>query len=155
MTRQTDSRGGASRRVVLGALGAAAVLGAGGFAFSRRGRFDGRTMTPPALREAVAAGTVLLVDIRRPDEWAATGIAEGAHPIDMRRPDFPEALAQVRAATPDLPVALICAQGVRSAWLAARLEEAGVAPVVNVPEGMLGSSAGPGWIARDLPVVRP
>jgi hypothetical protein len=39
--------------------------------------------------------------------------------------------------------------------MSARLAEAGFTGIVDVPEGMLGSSAGPGWLARDLPVVRP
>jgi len=33
------------------------------------------------------------------------------------------------------------------------LEKAGFTRIVDIPEGMLGSSAGPGWLARDLPVV--
>ena len=31
-------------------------------------------MSPPEVLDAVRAGQVLLVDIRRPDEWADTGI---------------------------------------------------------------------------------
>ena len=38
--------------------------------------------------------------------------------------------------------------------MAARLAEAGFASVLNVPEGMLGSGAGPGWVKRGLPVVQ-
>lgn len=96
-----------------------------------------------------------MIDIRRPDEWARTGVAEGAYPLDMRRDDFIEALAMLVDEQRDQPIALICARGVRSDRMSARLRQAGFDRIIDVPEGMLGSAAGPGWIARDLPVVRP
>lgn len=96
--------------------------------------------------------SLTLIDIRRPDEWAMTGIGEGAHPIDMRRRDFIEALSATVGGDRGAPIALICARGVRSARLARRLAEAGFTQVIDVPEGMLGSASGPGWLARDLPV---
>ena len=37
-------------------------------------------------------GAIHLIDIRTPREWRATGVAEGAHPLDMRREDFVQAL---------------------------------------------------------------
>ena len=36
--------------------------------------------------------------------------------------------------------------------MARRLSEAGFTQIIDVPEGMLGSAAGPGWLALDLPV---
>ncbi|MEX0285372.1 MAG: rhodanese-like domain-containing protein, partial [Paracoccaceae bacterium] len=98
------------------------------------------------------AGEILLVDIRTPREWHATGIGEGAHPLDMRRDDFETALAQLTGGNRDAPVALICARGVRSARLSNRLTEAGFTQIIDVPEGMLGSAAGPGWVRAGLPV---
>lgn len=115
---------------------------------------------PPALtaeeafREA-SAGRLVLVDIRTPGEWAATGVGRGAYPLDMRRNDFPQALLALMGGDPDRPVALICASGGRSARLARRLRQAGFSRVHDVPEGMTGSRAGPGWIARGLPAARP
>lgn len=105
--------------------------------------------------EQAVAGDIWLIDIRQPMEWKHTGIGEGAHPIDMRRPDFLKALSQVTASDPGRPIALICAQGVRSSWLAGKLAEVGVTNILNVPEGMEGSAAGPGWVARGLPVRAP
>ncbi len=52
-----------------------------------------------------------------------------------------------------LPVALICARGVRSRKMSNRLKQAGFTNIIDVPEGMLGSGAGPGWIKRGLPTV--
>ena len=109
------------------------------------------TMTPAQAYAAVTAGTLILIDIRRPDEWRATGIAKGAIPIDMRRDDFADAVAAQRGQT-TLPIAVICARGVRSRRTTAALEGAGFNEIIDVPEGMLGSRAGPGWIASALPI---
>lgn len=108
-------------------------------------------MTPAELHDAVLAGAVVLIDVRRPDEWTSTGLAAGAVPIDLRDPDF---ITKVRAAQGQaaLPIAVICARGVRSRRMAGRLEDAGLAPIVDIPEGMLGSRAGPGWIKAGLPL---
>jgi rhodanese-related sulfurtransferase len=111
-------------------------------------------LPPPEAHRLALAGAITLVDIRRPDEWAATGRREGALRLDLRRPDFTEALAERVGGVRDAPIALICARGVRSARLANRLAEAGFTHVLDVPEGMLGSAAGPGWLARGLPLNR-
>ena len=140
-------------------LGGAALAALGGAAAIRwynvTAELGAGDLTVEEAHRAAVAGEVILIDIRRPDEWAQTGVPQGAHALDMRGPDF---LAELSAATGgdrDRPVALICARGVRSAALGARLAEAGYTRVLNVPEGMLGSGAGPGWIASGLPVTRP
>lgn len=145
-----------SRRALLaGGAGVVAVALGGGVVLARRDRFAGLEMTPSEALAAADAGTVLLVDIRRPDEWARTGIPRGAVPLDLRRDDFVAALTALADGDPARPVALICARGVRSDRAAARLAEAGFTHVADVPEGMLGSAAGPGWLGRGLPVGRP
>ena len=110
-------------------------------------------LSPQQAHEAAVSGEVLLIDIRRPDEWARTGVGEGAVPIDMRRQDFEDALTLAVEGDTAQPVALICARGVRSRRMSARLVAAGFTQVIDVPEGMLGSGAGPGWLKRGLPVV--
>lgn len=99
-------------------------------------------------------GDITLVDIRTPREWRATGVPQGGHLIDMRREDFTDALQAVVGTDKNAPVALICARGVRSARMTLRLNEAGFTNIIDVPEGMLGSKAGPGWIKTELPVVQ-
>lgn len=110
-------------------------------------------MTPPEALAAAARGEILIVDIRRPDEWQKTGVAQHAVRIDLRDDDFFDQLAAARSSDTQ-PIAVICARGVRSARMTNRLEEAGVGPIIDIPEGMLGSSAGPGWLARGLPVYQ-
>ncbi len=143
-------------RRALVAGGAAAALGAGlvGRALTRDA-FAGEALDPEAAHRAALSGEVMLIDIRRPDEWQDTGVGEGAVPLDLRRADFVAAAGALLDGDRSRPVALICARGVRSDRTAARLAEAGFARVIDVPEGMLGSAVGPGWLARGLPVGRP
>lgn len=138
-------------------LAAGAVAGGGAAAahwFNIWARNEPGALSPQEAHAAAMRGDVLLVDIRRPDEWMRTGIGEGAIPIDMRRADFAQALL-AHAGTEDRTIALICARGVRSRQLRATLLEAGFTDVLEVPEGMLGSGAGPGWVAGGLPVHVP
>ncbi len=111
------------------------------------------TISAPEALTRVQAGRLILVDIRRPDEWQATGVAQGAHPVDMRDEDFIAELDALTGGDRSKPIAMICAKGVRSRWMAARLRVSGYENVVDVREGMLGSSAGAGWVARGLPVA--
>lgn len=141
------------RGMIFGGLGTLTLVSASAYGVSTMlATAAGQEMTPPEVLDAVTEDRVLLVDIRRPDEWQKTGIAKGAIPIDMRRDDFATAVLAARAFAAQ-PVALICARGVRSRRMTVLLDEAGIAPIIDVPEGMLGSFAGPGWLKRDLPVV--
>lgn len=140
-----------------GLLGGAALVGGAVFAsrwynISAQAGVEG-TLSAPDVHAAALSGDVLLIDIRRPDEWERTGVGEGAVPIDMRRDDFTDALLARTGNRSDTPVALICARGVRSRGLTRRLTGAGFTNIIDVPEGMLGSGAGPGWLKRGLPVM--
>lgn len=128
---------------------------------------EGRNLFYAALSEGVdeqidvttahqlaSSGEVLLIDIRRPDEWAATGSPASGQRLDMRREDFTEALLALTGGATDARVALICMRGVRSSRMTNRLIEAGFTNIIDVPEGMLGSGAGPGWIHEGLPLDR-
>lgn len=148
------------RRFLIGA-GALALVG-GAFAAT-----EGRNLFYAALSEGVdrqidvttahrmaTNGEVLLIDIRRPDEWSGTGSPASGNRLDMRRDDFTTALLALTQGATDAPIALICARGVRSSRLTNQLTEAGFTNIIDVPEGMLGSGAGPGWINEGLPLDR-
>lgn len=146
------------RNIILGGA-AACVAGGGAFAATWFNIFadvtsEGALTVETAYRQATD-GEIYLIDIRRPDEWADTGIAIPALPLDMRRDDFETVLQALFDASGARPVALICARGVRSDRMDTRLEAAGFTNVLDVPEGMLGSGAGPGYIARALPLRAP
>lgn len=74
---------------------------------------------------------VLLVDIRRPDEWRETGVVPGALPLTFfDRDGTYDAVAWLaaldeRLESSDSPVVLICRSGVRSARVAQWLDERG------------------------------
>lgn len=144
------------RAFVSGGVAAVLLVGGGAVAtnITRRPAEVGRLLTPVQAHELALSGDITLIDIRRPEEWAYTGIGEGAEPLDMRRRDFIEALSALVEGDLARPIALICAGGVRSRRMSARLTEAGFTQIIDVPEGMMGSSAGPGWLARKLPILR-
>ncbi len=114
----------------------------------------GDTLSPDQAHAQAVTGQITLIDIRRPDEWSKTGSGEGALRLDMRRDDFTQALNTIVSGDLDAPIALICARGVRSARLTNQLVDAGFTNIIDIPEGMLGSAAGPGWLGRGLPVVK-
>ena len=107
-----------------------------------------------AAHDGLAAGAVLLIDIRSRAEWRETGVAEGAWPISMHEKGFPERLMAARDLAAGRPVALICATGGRSLAVLRALRNAGYDGFAEVSEGMMGNPAhGPGWIKAGLPVV--
>jgi len=142
------------RRLLL--AGGALALSVGGIYWWRATPpfYGGAKLTVAQAHQAAQDRDVVLIDIRTPGEWANTGVPEGAHPIDMRRRDFVQALTEVAGTDRTQPIALICARGVRSARLSRALTEAGFSNIVDVPEGMLGSKAGPGWLRSGLPVTQ-
>ena len=138
-----------SRRAVTGLLiGGSCVAAA--YAFSDTA--VSVPITPDEALRRIRGKSLVLIDIRRPDEWELTGVATGAAPIDMRADDFLEQVDRLVAGNKAAPIALICARGVRSRRMAAKLKTAGYTGVVDVSEGMLGSAAGIGWIDRGLPI---
>ncbi|MGB0967013.1 MAG: rhodanese-like domain-containing protein [Halocynthiibacter sp.] len=130
-----------------------AAAGAGGIWYLNRLPFDGQAILVSQAYAAAIAGDITLIDIRRPDEWHATGIGEGAWGIDLRDDNFIEQVEVLVDHQRDAPIALICARGVRSNRTGQRLLDAGFTNIIDVPEGMLGSSSGPGWLSQGLPVV--
>ena len=114
-------------------------------------------LSAPEAHERLRKGEILLLDIRRADEWRDTGIAEGATTLSMHDPAGPtgflNAVLQAVEMNRDRPIALICASGVRSSWAQRFLQANGFTRVDNVIEGMLGRGKAPGWIRRGLPVT--
>lgn len=102
---------------------------------------------------AMKDGKMILVDVRRPDEWLDTGVAEGAWLLDMRDQNFGAYLMAVLDRNPDHEVAIICRTGNRTGQLMRALKDSGITRVVDVTEGMQGGPRGTGWINSGLPVV--
>lgn len=119
------------------------------------GAQDGIIDAPTAHR-MLQAGSVTLIDIRRPSEWSVSGIPAGASAITMHDPGGPtEFLSAVLAAVGGdraAPIALICATGIRSSWATSFLAAQGFTGVYNVREGVMGRGSQPGWIRQGLPM---
>jgi rhodanese-related sulfurtransferase len=103
--------------------------------------------------EALIERGVKIVDLRRADEWAQTGVIAGSQRLtafDTRgrfNRNFPTAFQSL--AKPEEEVVLICWQGHRSAAIANMLsEQAGYTKVYNVTDGIQE------WIKDGKPVVR-
>lgn len=111
-------------------------------------------LTADKARDAALSGEVVLIDIRTPEEWADSGVADVAHTLNMHGKGFVVKLKELMDANPGKPLAMICATGARSTYLTTALEQRGI-EVLNVREGMFGSQTGPGWLARSLPTRKP
>lgn len=93
------------------------------------------------LAEKIREGATI-VDIRRPDEWAETGVIPGSHRITAfdedgeLHPDFGEQFT--RLVQPDEDVILICRVGNRTGVLARALADGlGYANIHNVTDGIM------------------
>ncbi len=118
-------------------------------------------LTPPPFASVDSAGLqkmlddgVKLIDIRRPDEWQATGVIEGSirsTAFDAQGrflPAFAEMLQ--KTVGPDEEFALICRTGNRTAALSNWLvTKGGYKNVVNVRDGIVS------WLGEDRPVEKP
>lgn len=109
-------------------------------------------LTAQEANRRVQMGKMILVDIRRPEEWRQTGIAKGAARIDMRDPAFVDKLLQLTGGNPNAPVGIICRTGNRTTAVQQALLKMGFTQIYNVREGMAGSQAGLGWIRQGLPL---
>lgn len=93
-----------------------------------------------------------IIDIRRPEEWRATGVVEGSYLVtafDERGrmlQDFPDLFSQI-ISDPEQPVILICRTGNRTEALSRILaEQAGYAGIHNVTHGIVSWMAAGGAV---------
>lgn len=114
----------------------------------------GQIISPVEASKEVKAGTMVLIDIRRPSEWQQSGIPEGALPVSMHERSFLEEFYKVMSENKGKTIGVICATGSRSSWLQNELSKRKIAEVVDVSEGMFGNRRGPGWLARGLPIKK-
>ncbi len=83
-------------------------------------------IAPAEAAKLVANGSAVLVDVREPSEWAATGVVDGA--VLLPKSDFDGAQKQWKeflAKTGDKELILYCRTGHRAGVVAAALAEQG------------------------------
>lgn len=119
-------------------------------------RDSGPTLAASDAFAQAQAGKLTLIDVRHTDEWLQTGVPKGALRIDMTNKQgeagFIQRVSTALDGNKNTPIALVSLTGNRGSNAQRVLREAGFTHVFNIKEGMMGSSAGPGWIARGLPV---
>ncbi len=154
-----------NRRLVLFGLASLAAAGSfSGFGTSLRASekdaalaaLDSRNISGAEALERSQRGEMTIVDVRSPQEWKQTGVPAGARPVTIHDPrgleGFIQAMKRSVNGKLDTPVALICARGNRSTRALNALQAAGFTEVLNIREGMLGSTSGSGWLAQNLPL---
>lgn len=123
------------------------------FAFPAFAQTTSGVLTAKQANKALAQGTLILIDIRTPQEWQDTGVAKGAWPLDMTQASFASSIMATLERNPDHDVAVICRTGRRSAYVVGALAKNGITNVLDVSEGMAGGKNGAGWIKSGLGVV--
>ncbi len=112
-------------------------------------------MTPVETAKLMTDKKAILIDIRTPEEWKETGVADGAHKLDMNDPMFTAKLSKIVEGDRTKQIALICRTANRTRTVqAALMQQGGYSRVINVEGGMIGNSADKGWIAHGLPVKK-
>jgi rhodanese-related sulfurtransferase len=126
------------------------------FALTACSQDSSTTLSAPDAYARAQAGTLTLIDVRHADEWRQTGVAKGALRIDMTNtqgePGFIREVTAQMGGNKHAPIALLSLGGSRAANARQVLRGAGFTEVYVIKEGMRGSSAGPGWIERGLPM---
>ncbi len=110
------------------------------------------TMSVREAYDRTKAKDVIMVDIRTPEEWKDTGVAEGAIRLDMTSPVFEARLATLKAENPGKPIAIICRTASRTRRLQDILTQRGWTNIVDVRGGMLGDGRNKGWLDEGLPL---
>ena len=112
----------------------------------------------PAASALAASGDLMVVDVRTSGEWARTGVPRGASEISLftspgvTNSKFIDQVLAAVSGDKSTPIATICATGGRSSIARDLLKKNGFTAVFDISEGMLGSTKGPGWLRRGLPV---
>ena len=101
--------------------------------FKSAGNVGYQNLTPAQFAEGLRQPGAVLVDVRRPDEFAA-GHLPGAVNIEVTAPDFGQ---RVAALDKTKPTYVYCRSGARSATAAGQLTAAGFAQVANLLGGVL------------------
>lgn len=103
------------------------------FGFNKSSAPAFQNLTPAQFAEGLRQPGAVLVDVRRPEEFAA-GHLPGAVNLEVTAPDFGQ---RVAALDKNKPTYVYCRSGARSATAAGQLTTAGFAQVANLLGGVL------------------
>ncbi|WP_216690886.1 rhodanese-like domain-containing protein [Hymenobacter siberiensis] len=103
------------------------------FGFNKSADSAFQNLTPAKFAEGLRQPDAVLVDVRRPEEFAQ-GHLPGAVNIEVTAPDFAQRVASLDK---EAPTYVYCRSGARSASAAGQLTQAGFANVSNLLGGVL------------------
>ena len=103
------------------------------FGFNKSSAPAFQNLTPAQFAEGLRQPGAVLVDVRRPEEFAA-GHLPGAVNIEVTAPDFGQRITKLDNTKPTY---VYCRSGARSATAAGQLSTAGFAQVSNLLGGVL------------------
>jgi len=111
-------------------------------------------ISAPQAFERTKQGSLLIIDIRTPEEWRETGVIPGARRVDFYKGPqvLLKSVLEMVGGDKNAPFAVVCHIGSRSNQAQKFLQAQGFTQVYDLREGMGGSAAGPGWLNRRLPV---
>ncbi|WP_298958527.1 rhodanese-like domain-containing protein [uncultured Roseibium sp.] len=112
--------------------------------FSLFARFD--RLSPRDAYEGSLRGDVVVIDVRTPNEWQATGSPKTSHRICKNDKDFEQEVLKLLEPAPETTLALSCLSGSRAKSAAKRLQKAGVKNL-KIVEGGISN-----WVKGGLPV---
>jgi len=105
-------------------------------------------MEPRDAFPLVRAGTLTLIDVRRPEEWNETGRPARSKGVMLQDPDFVAKIEAILDSKSE-PVAVSCRSGARSAKAAGLLASAGFSDVSDIKGGFMA------WRDQGMPVDMP
>ncbi len=107
-----------------------------------------------AQRAHAETASRMLIDVRSPQEWRASGLPQGARTVTIHQPGaaFLDAILAAVGGDKDRPIALICATGDHSARAQSFLKAQGFTDVANVAGGLFGAPDAAGWVNSGLPL---
>ena len=103
------------------------------FGFNKSSAPAFQNLTPAQFAEGLRQPGAVLVDVRRPDEFAAGHLPDAVN-LEVTAPDFGQ---RVAALDKTKPTFVYCRSGARSVKAAAQLTTAGFAQVSNLLGGAL------------------
>ncbi len=106
-------------------------------------------LTVNEAHDLVQKGKVILIDVRRPDEWETTGRPQGARGVTLQDPEFVDKVLKIAGDKKKSALAMSCRTGMRSMEGAKMLGVAKFTNVANVTGGFVE------WENQGLPIDYP